>query len=297
MLLLCVLPTLLLGVTYFLLVEFALRELLDTYDVPPLLRYGGAALALLFSLVALGVGSMLADGFLRPLRELLRVAEVHEGGPGPTAYLSDPDPHLRRLFLRVFTLVQQNRSGAQTLKDLESLRGEVTALRERIRLAAATSSIPEPRAVGGEAAADLLSEMERFWTRLRGDIESTEARLSQLARSLGEHETGRVKTTAQIDEALGDIERLGTVWSLELERARRYSSAMPGKLGSCFEEFAAAVRRLRDAVRTNGAGVDAIEAARVEAVRLRESLGDWLRGGIQAGRVEGPSRATNRSES
>ncbi len=142
------LPTLLLGVTYFLFVEFALRELLNLYDVPPLLRYGGAALAVLFSLVALGVGSMLADGFLRPLRALLRVAEAQDSSPGPTAYLSDPDPYLRRLFLRVFTLVQQNRSGAQTLKDLESLRGEILTLRERIRFAATVSSLPTPRAAG-----------------------------------------------------------------------------------------------------------------------------------------------------
>ncbi len=295
-LLLCVLPTLLLGATYFLLVEFALREILRTVDVPPLLRYGGAALGLLFTLVALGVGSMLADGFLRPLRALLRVAEAQEASPGPTAYLSDPDPHLRRLFLRVFTLVQQNRSGAQTLKELESLRGEVSALRDRIRLAAAVSTLPEPRAAV-ELTGDLVVEMERFWTRLRADLASVEGKLTHLVRSLGEHETERMKTIAQIDDALGDIERLGTVWSLEIERARRDVPALPGALGSCFREFAAAIEKLRDATRTNGAGVHTIEDARSEVLKLRGTMGEWLRGEVQIEREEEPSRTPNRSES
>lgn len=294
-LLLCVLPALLLGVTYFLLVEFAMREILRVADVPPLLRYGGAALAFLFALVALGVGSMLADGFLRPLRALLRVAEAQEASPGPTAYLSDPDPYLRRLFLRVFTLVQQNRSGAQTLKDLESLRGEVAVLRDRIRLAAAVSTIPEARA--GDVTGELAAEMERFWARLRADLTLVEGRLAELVRSLGEHETDRLKAIAQIDDALGDIERLGTVWSLEIERARRSAPALPGALGSCFTEFAAAVERLRDATRTNGSGVDQLEDVRSEALKLRGTMGEWLRGGVQIEREDASSQPPNRSES
>jgi hypothetical protein len=295
-LLLCVLPTLLLGVTYFLLVEFALRELLNLYEVPPLLRYGGAALAVLFSLVALGVGSMLADGFLRPLRALLRVAEAQDASPGPTAYLSDPDPYLRRLFLRVFTLVQQNRSGAQTLKDLESLRGEVLALRERIRFAASVSSLPTPRAAGGELSSDLLVEMDRFWARLRTDLESIDEKLTQFGRFLGEDEAGRMTTVAQIDKALGDIERLGTVWSLEIERARQDLPTLPGSLGSCFREFAAAIERLRDAARSNGAGAHALDGAKAEVLRLRETIGEWLRGEAQAERELDSSHTPDRTE-
>jgi hypothetical protein len=297
-LLLCVLPTLLLGVTYFLLVEFTIRELFDSLEVPALLRYGGAALAFLFSLVALGVGSILADGFLRPLRAILRVAEAQNSSPGPTAYLSDPDPYLRRLFLRVFTLVQQNRSGAQTMKELESLRGEISTLRDRIRLATAGSTIPEPRVEGGgELTSELAVEMERFWGRLRADLEKVEGKLTQLVRSLGENETVRVQTIAQIDEALGDIERLGTVWSLEIERARRDAPALSGALGTCFREFAAAIERLRDATRTDGAGVHTIEDARGEVLRLRETVGEWLRGEVQLEREEDSSRTTDRTES
>jgi hypothetical protein len=226
------------------------------------------------------------------------VAEAQNSSPGPTAYLSDPDPYLRRLFLRVFTLVQQNRSGAQTLKELESLRSEISTLRDRIRLAATVSILPEPRAGGGgELTGDLIVEMERFWARLRADLETVEGKLMQLVRSLGENETVRVQTIAQIDDALGDIERLGTVWSLEIERARRDAPSLPGALGACFREFAAAIERLRDATRLNGAGVHTIEDARGEVVRLRETVGEWLRGEIQLEREEDPSRTSDRTES
>ncbi len=100
---------------------------------------------------------------------------------------------------------------------------------------------------------------------------------------LGEDEAGRTATVAQIDKALGDIERLGTVWSLEIERARQDLPTLPGSLGSCFREFAAAIERLRDAARSNGAGAHALNGARGEVLRLRETIGEWLRGEVQVG--------------
>ena len=48
--LLCILPTVLLGVTYFFLIEYILREYTIPGEVVPLVRYGGGGLVLLFPL-------------------------------------------------------------------------------------------------------------------------------------------------------------------------------------------------------------------------------------------------------
>ncbi len=286
-LLLCLLPTLFLGVTYFLLVAFALRDPIARVPAPLLLRYGGPALVLLFSLVALACGSLLADAFLRPLRALLRVAEAQQANPGTTAYLSDPDPELRRLFLRVFTLLQQNRSGAQALRDLDSLRGDVARLCEAFRGAEAAGVLPAPGSAGnGGPTSELLLEMDRFWTRLRSQLEAVEEKLAHLNRSLNDQETAAMTAAARLEDALHEIERLGTVWSLEIERARRDVPRLPGALGSCFREFAASLERLRDAARANGPGVHAAGEVRTELARLEETLADLLHGEVEIERED-----------
>jgi len=290
-LVLCVLPTLLLGATYFLLVEFALREVLEIGEVPLLLRVGGGVLALLFALVALGCGSLLADGFLRPLRALLRIAESQDITPGPTSYLSDPDSHVRRLFLRVLTLVQQNRSGAQALRELEALRNEVHALRETVRSAAAASIIPSPvEREAPQSGGELTAEMERLWTRFRADLSAVEDRLDETSQALAAQEKGRKESTLEMDTAILEIERFGTVWSLELERARRCVPTLPGALGSCFSDFSNSMQRLRDASRLDGGGLRAIAEARNQISRVREIVGGWLHDDPQAGKTESGPR-------
>ena len=278
--LLSVMPTLVLGITYFFLIEYILREYSIWNRAVPLLRYGGAGLVLLFTLVALACGLQITDGISRPLRALLRIVDGDQAPPGQTGYLPGSDTELRYLFLRVHTLVQQNRSGAQTLGELESLSREVDGLCKKFRQA--NERMQMPGRLGEEdqdgSTGELTQELERLWTRLRGDLEEIERELGEFSRIRTEQETAWAASRGETEGAVREIERLGTVWSLEIELARKNAPGLQGSLGSCFQEFTAATERLRTATGSDGHAVGAVADLRGEVARMRETVDRWFGG-------------------
>ena len=284
---LCAVPTLFLGVTYFFLVEYVLREYAIPKEIVPLLRFGGGGLVLLFTLVALAFGIQISDRISRPLQALLRIVEVDQVPSGQHGYLPKSDIELRYLFLRVHTLVQQNRSGAQTLRELEALSREVEGLCGAFRLA--NERMQLPGGLGGEErdgpTGKLTDELERFWTRLRKDLEQIERELREFLRILTERETAWAVSRGETEGAVREVERLGTVWSLEIELARRHSPGLPGSLGSCFQEFTTATERLRNATRSDGHVVDAVADLRGEVAKMRATVDRWLGGEGHAGEI------------
>lgn len=276
-LILCLLPTVLLGITYFFLVETILREQTSLHVIPPVLRYGGLVLILLFGLGALASAIHLSDRVIRPLRNLKRIAEGVQPPSPQTNFVPESDPDLRFLFLRVQTLVQQNRSGAQSLSELESLRQEVEDLGAGFRKA--NERLQVPTLLGEEAGrptGKLTDEITRFWERLRLDLVEAESKLSGLMKRLMQEESTWAASSGEAEVALRDVERFGAVWSLEIELARRDAPQLRGSLGSSFEQFSAAIERLREASRSNGDAVAAVAGLRSEVATLRSTIGKWL---------------------
>ncbi len=277
----CLLPTVLLAVTYFLLVEFVLRESTGDELRVGLLRWGGAGLAALAVAIALGLGWLLADGVRRPLRTLLRVADGGNGGTGgldPASLLTAGDPELRRLILRVHTLTQQNRAGAEALREHRLLQSDLALLRERV--AAASSEEPSPSRLPEPGSADghrLAEAIDRLVAGLRDRIESVEKRLRDLDERMAAAPPDSGLVRSRVGEALRELERIGTVWSLELEMARRHAPGMPGELGAKIHLFQNAMEAVRRAVEKNGEQPDRFKEARSDLAILREELHDWFR--------------------
>ena len=287
-LLLCLLPTLLFGATYLLLVEFVLRESTRIAEVPPLLRYGGVGLVVLFVFVSLGCALSLADGVLRPMRALQRIAGESETGNGPEAYdLQTTDPDLRRLFLRVNMIAQQNRAGMQARAELMALQREVSAIRSELRRFWAGEGIPGPtNPTAGGSVSGLAGEADRLWAGLRAKRAEMETTLQSLEGGLAQMSAGGWHGVLP---GLDRLERLGTVWSLEVELARRRSPQMSGDLGSCFREFTSAIAELRRMAQCSGPGEDSLAHARSEVARLCGIVAEWLRTESEVGGADSSS--------
>ncbi|MBD3163108.1 MAG: hypothetical protein GF346_11800 [Candidatus Eisenbacteria bacterium] len=276
-LLFTVLPTVFLGVTYFLLVEYVAREFALRPEALRILRYGGAGMVLLFSFAALASGAQLFDSIRHPLRTLSRIAEGTQVPPEQAAYLPDSDPELRFLFLRVHTLVQQNRSGAQTLGELESLKKEVEEVGRAIQRTNDQGILPEALAVGEPGPAGSLSrEIQRFVDRLREDLDTIDRGLAEIAEGLADQEARGATALGEAEARVREIERLGTVWSLALEMARRIAPAIPGEVGSSFNEFTEALRQLRESLHSSGWHARAVAEVRSAAVTLRRTIADRM---------------------
>ena len=275
----CLLPALIGGLTYYLLVEFVLRESLRLESTPPLLRYGGIAVVVLSALIALGFGLLLADGVTRPLRTLRRVAEGSEEDLDLIGSSISSDPELSRLFLRVHTLAQQNRAGAQALRELHALQGETIAVTEDLRRATELSFLPASisgRALNGSPG-KLSAGLEKFIGSLRGELAALDEALRDLSRRLDGDGARSEDRNKAIEVAIREVERLGSIWSLELEMARRYAPQMPGELGSNFRGFVSAVEQVRRAAEGQGNGETSLADLRTDVARLHETLTAWLR--------------------
>jgi hypothetical protein len=271
-----------------LLVEFVLHESVRIAEVPPLLRYGGAGVVVLFLLVSLGCGFSLADGALRQLRALQRIASGSEAPEGPADYdLQTRDPDLRRLFLRIHTIAQQNRAGAQALVELENLQREAAEIRSELRRCEAEGSLLVPAGRSGPGhPAGLAREISRFCSRLREEMEALEAGLIALE---GRIAADRASGARGIEAELDRLERSGTVWSLQVEMARRRTPQIRGELGSCFSEFSTALADLRKKTASPVAGDAPIDDVRTDVARLRRIVAQWLKGDAGPGSAEGAS--------
>jgi hypothetical protein len=271
---LCVVPTFLLGLTYFLLVEYALKQQPDLLPSATLLRFGGAGVVLLFTLASLACAVQLTDGVTRPLRALLRVAEGAEIGSAQSASFPGADAEMRYLFLRVHTLVQQNRSGAQAVLELDALQREVEGLARRFRQAQQSPHPPElPIARPDSPASRLAHEAERYGRHVAARLGKIESELEEIGGMIAEHEKDSLEARREAEAAVADLEKLATVWSLEMELARR-ELPLDGVLGSRFEAVRTLMARLRAAQRTQTRNDDAWGEAGGAIRSLRLSLND-----------------------
>lgn len=131
--LLIVLPTVFLGATYFLLVEYTLRDLLAGAAERRLaLRLGGGALIFLSLVLSIGFGWLVVDRLMRPLRLLLRLPE--NGGllPRGTALLHTRIREYHDLYRLLGVLLNQQKAGTRALEELEELREALAHLREEL---------------------------------------------------------------------------------------------------------------------------------------------------------------------
>ncbi len=279
--LLSVLPVVFFGATYFLFVEFGLRESYPGYPVPPTLRLGGAAIILLFIAVALGCGLLIVDRLARPVRAILGVAERSREAFEDAVPEISSDPDARRLMLRVETLVQQRRAGARALSELEALQQEADAITGWLRRAGDERELPPlPAAAQGSVRplSPLRTELQRFTQQLRLEMRAVDAMLDRLEGALENGRAAGPPRSEGAEASLKALERLATVWSLRVERARRDVPDLPGELGSCFRDFSEALEHLRDSLRANGHGdTTLIEGARSEIAGLHKSIAGWLK--------------------
>ncbi|MCA9756943.1 MAG: hypothetical protein KDA27_14150 [Candidatus Eisenbacteria bacterium] len=127
-------PVLVLGVSYFLLVEYVAVNSDDLVIGTSLvgLRLGGALLILLAVVLAIAAGYLLADRIVRPIRLLRHYAESGELPSGAGLFVHHRDWEIFLLYRRIHALIQQNRSGAEALAELEELRGSFDELRGRL---------------------------------------------------------------------------------------------------------------------------------------------------------------------
>jgi hypothetical protein len=272
---LCLIPTFLLGVTYFLLVEYVMTQRLGAEQATTFLRVGGAGLILLFVMASLACAVQISDRMVRPVRALLRVAEGAEIVRAQGPVFPAADAEMRYLFLRVHTLVQQTRSGAQAVLELEDLRREVEEVTKQFRAARGSFRPPEiPAGRPDSAAGRLAHEATRFVRRLRSDIGRIEGGLDESSSLLAELSNASSRNGAELEASAEDVEKLATVWSLEIERMRR-NAPLPGSLGSCFHAFRAALQRLHGAIRARSGVEDALVQAREEVDALRRVLVTW----------------------
>jgi hypothetical protein len=287
-LLLCLLPTLFLGATYLLLVEFVLRESIRIGEVPPLLRFGGIGLVALFALVSLGCGFSLADSALRPLRSLQRIADGANSPEGAEAYdLLARDPDLRRLFTQIQMLTQQQRAGLQALAELDALHRELGDVRNLLRECAGGRGLPAlPLRGSGEMDSTLVRELDRFCSELRAGMREIDEGLRTLDARLSARVAGE---PTMLDRDLERLERLGTVWALNVEMSRRPTSERGDDLGACFRDFSTVLGEVRSKTRPADGSVGSVEDARSEVARLRRIVAQWLRVDREGGGGDAPS--------
>lgn len=271
-----VLPVVLLGTTYFLLVEFGVRESYPGAPVAPLLRIGGGAIALLFVMVAVGCGMLIAEQLKRPIRTILGISERGERDGLEGLDLEIPtDPECRRLLLRVENLIHQKRAGVQARRELEAQQQEAAEILESFRNVGDGRGLPSlsPSVqTSVRPTTSLRLEIERFTKQLRTDLKAMDARIGRLGAMLADDQATEASILSEAEASLDDLESLATVWSLRVERARRDIPEMPGELGSCFRDFSEALGRLRDSIRTGGRVTALMDGARLEIAGLHETI-------------------------
>jgi CRP-like cAMP-binding protein len=237
---------------------------------------------LLFLAVALGCGVLIIDRLRRPIHAILGVAEgsSREGLGEPDPQISE-DPETRRLMLRVENLVQHRRAGARALSELEALERDADEITDSLRRAGDSRGLPALSATAQtsvRALDPLRAELHRFTQQLRVEMRAMDARLDRLEGVLGNGaaiDTHRIEGT---DASLAALERLATVWSLRVEKARRDVPDLPGELGSCFRDFSETLERLRDSLHADGRGdVTVMDGARSEIAGLHETIANWLK--------------------
>jgi hypothetical protein len=103
-----------------------------------------------------------------------------------------------------------------------------------------------------------------------------EGKLAEIAQEMAEGEARWTASVGEAENALRDVEMFGTVWSLEIELARRHAPELAGSQGASFQEFTGAAKRLREASKTNGRAVGTFAGLRTQIAALQRTITQWL---------------------
>lgn len=209
------LPVAILGVTYFLFVEYVLANLsLNTDAVRLALRLGGGVLAVLALVLALACGYLIAERMVRPVRLLVRLIESGELDAVRSAFLHHREWEILELYRRVTALVHQNRAGAQAVEELERMREGIRDLRHALArpgMHGIPAEYRETAAVGplAEIAGHLEANRTRllqFFEELRERIGVLRLEVDALGRGVGliEPEVGTAEVPTPASTSLRD---------------------------------------------------------------------------------------------
>lgn len=262
------LPVLVLGVSYFLFVEYVLESQgVGVEGVRIALRIGGGALIAISLVLAAACGFLLADRVSRPIRALLRLVDSGELTTGRSVFLHHRDWEVFQLYRKVNALVHQNQAGAKALAELESQRTSIDLLRQELQRTG-QHGIALPVKLGEPGRLEpILDVMEANRTRilsflgeLRERVEELRAETEQLRGPLDriameklvspESTNGHdrpvegMESFQRMRSALVRLKRLGTVWSLEAERLRL------NPVGEIYERFAHEVDEMDRSIET-----------------------------------------------
>lgn len=127
------LPPAFLGLSYFLFVECVLETRLPSGTfLSLLLRAGGLGLVLISLVLAGACGYLVGDRLIRPVRLLLQLAESGGLPSSRALFLQSRGREIYELYRLVSVLVNQNKSGARALEELERLRAALQELRDAV---------------------------------------------------------------------------------------------------------------------------------------------------------------------
>ncbi|MCA9727014.1 MAG: hypothetical protein KC729_04970 [Candidatus Eisenbacteria bacterium] len=290
------LPVLILGVSYFLFVEYVLESQgVGVEGVRLALRIGGLALVAIALVLAAACGFLLADRVSRPIRALLRLVESGELPAGRSLFLHHRDWEVFQLYRRVTALVQQNQTGAKALEELESQRSSIEHLRQELqRTGPHGIALPVVLAQPGRLEPILdametnrgrlvafLSELRERVAELCGEIQRAQA-LEPPVGNGGDRPIDPKVRMGEIRESLVRLRTFGTIWSLEIERSR-----VDGNVGEMFDRFTQQIEAVEasidDAVAgwsgipERGVSTGPVDAMRDSWTTLAEKVGSLVR--------------------
>ncbi|MFN8547372.1 MAG: hypothetical protein U0527_05220 [Candidatus Eisenbacteria bacterium] len=242
---LAALPSCLLGLTYFLFVEYVRAS--GTMQTTFVLRVGGAVLVLLALVLGLASGYLLSERVTRPIRLLVRLAESGDIGAGRAAFLHHREWEIWELYRRVHSLVQQNKAGGRALEELESLRSGLGTLRQELNRRGQHGVLPA-----------MLLPADGVWSEIGQSLEANRRRTLAFVHELGE----RLRALREDLESLGQVRGFSRADANDRNPASTPSESAP--------RGAASLARLR---RTGT--VLALETERW-APRGGRRLGEWI---------------------
>ncbi|MCC7143827.1 MAG: hypothetical protein IT349_17145 [Candidatus Eisenbacteria bacterium] len=259
------LPTAIVGLIYFLFVEYV--GWTGGEDSTLVLRLGGATVILLGLVLGITCGYLLSEKVIRPIRLLIRLADPLDTPPARSGFLHHLDWEIFDLYRRVKALVQQNRAGARAVQELEDLRQGIGVLRHELTRRGQHGILPAANlpsdGVWGEIGASLEENRGRslsFLAELRERARHLHEAVEQLGPGSGpevpvaaSHAVAdRPSPTAaganpppvrRIPPSAARVRQTGTVLALETERLSTPTGHAPG---AWLERFDADMRRLEE---------------------------------------------------
>jgi hypothetical protein len=187
------LPTALLGAIYFLFVEYATQsQRVDPMVQRLTLRLGGLILVGLALVLAAACGYLLADRFTRPVRLILQLIESGDLPANRAFLLRKRGREIYELYRLVSVLLNQNKTGARALEELEQLRVSLIILREQVVRTGEHGVLPPVGVLPDGAVSQIGASLDAkrvqllsFFRDLRGKVTELRSEIHSLGQEIG----------------------------------------------------------------------------------------------------------------